>query len=57
MFGIALDVYLIARVILGNVLVSIIIAAGLVALVGGLWFVFPWWHRHARRVDERSTKR
>jgi hypothetical protein len=51
MFGIALDVYLIARVILGNVLVSIVIAAGLVALVGGLWFVFPWWHRHARRVE------
>jgi hypothetical protein len=49
MFGIALDVYLIARVILGNVQVSAAIAAGLVACVGGLWFVFPWWHQRAKR--------
>jgi Family of unknown function (DUF6328) len=49
MFGIALDFYLITRVILGNVLLSVALAAGLVVFVAGLWFAFPQWHLRASR--------
>jgi hypothetical protein len=49
MFGIALDIYLISRVILGNALVSVVLATSLVVFVAGLWFGFPWWHRRAVR--------
>jgi len=50
MFGIALDFYLIARIILGQVLLSAALAGGLVVVVGGLWFVFPQWHQRAKRL-------
>jgi uncharacterized protein DUF6328 len=49
MFGIALDFYVIARVITGNVMLSAVLAAGLVVFVAGLWFVFPQWHQRAKR--------
>jgi hypothetical protein len=49
MFGIALDFYLIARVITGHVLLSAVLAAGQLMFVAGLWFAFPWWHLRARR--------
>ena len=45
MLGIALDFYLIARVILGEVFLSLALASCLVVFVSGLWFVFPRWHR------------
>jgi len=45
MLGIALDFYLIARVILGQVFLSLALASCLVVFVAGLWFVFPRWHR------------
>jgi hypothetical protein len=45
MLGIALDFYLIARVILGQVYLSLALASCLVVFVSGLWFVFPRWHR------------
>ena len=50
MFGIALDFYLIARIILGQVLLSAALACSLVVVVGGLWFVFPQWHQRAKRL-------
>jgi len=43
-------VYLIARIILGQVLLSAALAGGLVVVVGGLWFVFPQWHQRAKRL-------
>jgi hypothetical protein len=46
MFGIALDFYLIARIILGQRALSLALASGLVVFVAGLWFVFPRWRRH-----------
>ena len=49
MLGIALDFYLIARIILGQTMISLALAAGMVVFVTGLWFVFPWWHRRERR--------
>jgi hypothetical protein len=45
MVGIALDFYLIARIILGHVILSLGLASGLVVFVAGLWFVFPRWHQ------------
>jgi hypothetical protein len=45
MLGIALDFYLIARVILGQVFLSLALASCLVIFFSGLWFVFPRWHR------------
>ena len=45
MLGIALDFYLIARVILGEVFLRLALASCLVVFVSGLWFVFPRWHR------------
>ncbi len=48
MLGIALDFYLIARIILGDVVLSATLATGLVVLVGSLWFVFPQWHQRAK---------
>ena len=50
MFGIALDFYLIAHIILGQVLLSAALACGLVVFVAGLWFVFPQWHQRAKRL-------
>jgi uncharacterized protein DUF6328 len=46
MLGIALDFYLIARLILGHVLVSALLAGVLVTLFAGLWFGFPRWYRN-----------
>ena len=44
--GIGIDFYLVAHVILGNTMVSALVAAGVVLVFGILWFVFP---RVARR--------
>ena len=49
MLGIALDFYLIARVILGQTVISLVLAVVLFVFVTGLWFVFPRWHQRAKR--------
>ena len=49
MLGIALDFYLIARIILGQTVVSFVLASVLFVFVTGLWFVFPRWHQRAKR--------
>ncbi len=49
MLGIALDFYLIARIILGQTTISLVLTSALVVFVTGLWFVFPWWHLRASR--------
>jgi hypothetical protein len=41
MLGIALDFYLIARVILESTLISALAAVGLVCVLASLWFVLP----------------
>jgi hypothetical protein len=45
MIGIAFDVYLIAHLILGGVASSVALAAMLLAIFAGLWFLLPRWHR------------
>src|SRR3982751_1154601 len=47
--GISLDLYLVARVILGAAVPAAVIAVGLLALYLGLWFVLPR-SRVARRM-------
>jgi len=49
MLGIALDFYLIARIILGQTVLSLVLASVLFVFVTGLWFVFPRWHQRAKR--------
>lgn len=49
MLGIALDFYLIARIILGQTALSFVLASVLFVFVTGLWFVFPRWHQRAKR--------
>ena len=49
MLGIALDFYLIARIILGQTVLSFVLASVLFVFVTGLWFVFPRWHQRAKR--------
>jgi hypothetical protein len=45
MLGIAFDVYLIARMILDEVVPSIVLAATLLTIFCTLWFLLPRWHR------------
>ena len=45
MLGIALDFYLIARLILGDFILSALLASVLVILFAWLWFGFPRWYR------------
>jgi Family of unknown function (DUF6328) len=49
MLGIALDFCLIARIILGQTMISLVLTSALVLFVTALWFVFPWWHLRASR--------
>ncbi len=45
MVGMALDVHLIARLVLGDARDAAVVAGGLLALFAGLWFVYPAVHR------------
>jgi uncharacterized membrane protein (DUF441 family) len=42
MLGMTADLFLVARLVLNNVALSIVIAAVLVFLFFGLWYLFPW---------------
>jgi hypothetical protein len=51
MVAVSLDVYLIARVVLGRAFAAAIVAAGVFAVFAGVWFVLPWllrWRRSRR---------
>jgi hypothetical protein len=45
MLGMTADLFLVARLVLNNVAVSIAIAAVLVFVFFGLWYLFPWIER------------
>jgi hypothetical protein len=49
MGALAIDVYLVGRVVLGSAVVSAGVALLLLALLAGLWFVFPWLAGRSRR--------
>ena len=51
MLGLSLDLFVVSRLILNNVTLSIGIAAVLVLVFFGLWYVFPWIER---RILERG---
>jgi len=42
MLGMIADLFLVARLVLNNVTLSIAIAAVLVFVFFGLWYLFPW---------------
>ena len=48
--GLSLDVYLVARVILDDVTIAGVLAAGLLVVLGTLWYVLP----HSRSLREPS---
>ncbi len=54
MLSLAIDSYLIARIILEQRLLSAALTAGLGAVMFGLWFVLPLW---VRRSKQRSSRR
>ncbi|HEX6564909.1 MAG TPA: DUF6328 family protein [Chthoniobacterales bacterium] len=43
--GLSLDVFLVARLILHDVTLSLAVATVLLVMFFGLWFVFPWFGR------------
>src|SRR3984893_749151 len=42
MFGLSIELFIVARLILQNVSFSAVIAAALLLLFSSLWYVFPW---------------
>jgi len=54
--GIVLEVYLICRIVLESVPASFAIAAGMLVIFVGLWFVFPRLKAEHRRNDSRSGR-
>jgi hypothetical protein len=53
MLGLSLDLLVVSRLILNNVTISMGIAALLVFMFFGLWYVFPW---NGRRILERGRR-
>lgn len=51
MIGLTLEVYLLARLILGSVRTSLAVAASLLAIFSTLWFVFPLLMRRFHSQD------
>jgi uncharacterized protein YacL len=60
MLGLTIDLFVVCRLILNNVSVSIGIAIALIFLFFGLWYVFPWTERgldrrpQMRNISERA---
>jgi hypothetical protein len=48
MLGLCLEMYLLGRLIVGNVALSMVVAGGLLATFAGLWFVLPWFMARRR---------
>ena len=55
MFGLSIDVYIIAMLVLGSPALSVAFAAVLFAICGGLWFGVPRWRRGARFGIDRPA--
>jgi hypothetical protein len=53
MFGITLDVFLLARLVLHNVALSAVGATALLLVFFGFWYVFPW---TAARLERRRRQ-
>jgi Family of unknown function (DUF6328) len=49
MFGLSIELFIVARLVLNNVSMSAVIAAALLLLFSMLWFVFPWAERRTDR--------
>jgi len=41
--ALCLEVYLLGGVILGDPTTSFVLAGGLLLVLAGLWYGFPWW--------------
>jgi len=50
MFGLSIELFIVARLVLNNVGISVIVAAMVLLLFSGLWYVFPWVGRRNDRV-------
>lgn len=50
MFGLSMDLFIVARPVLNNVGLSVIIATALLLLFCALWYVFPWMERKEHRA-------
>ena len=50
MFGLSMDLFIVARLVLNNVGLSVIIATALLLLFCALWYVFPWMERKEHRA-------
>jgi hypothetical protein len=50
MLGLSVELFIVARLVLNNVSISVIIAATVLLLFCGLWYVFPWTERRNGRV-------
>jgi hypothetical protein len=50
MFGLSLDVYVVAQIVFDDNGTSIAVASGMLLFLALTWFVFPLYRRHYRRV-------
>jgi len=56
MAGVCLDMYLVARLVTGRVVVSAVFALVLMAIFAALWFAYPNWERRRTwRAKQRSA--
>jgi hypothetical protein len=56
MLGMTADLFLVARLILNNVALSLAIAAALVCVFFGLWYLFPWIERRFIRGGSNTMR-
>ncbi len=52
--GIAIDAYLLVWLVLGDELLSLCIAAALLAVLAGLWFILPWAAKPSARLTLKA---
>jgi hypothetical protein len=50
MFGLSIEIFIVARLVLNNVTISAVIAAALLLLFSALWYVLPWVERRKGRL-------
>jgi hypothetical protein len=53
--GVCLDVYLIATMVLGDVTPALIVASGVGAALGGLWFAYPYVMARRHPLPQRES--
>jgi hypothetical protein len=52
MFGLSIELFIVARLVLTNVSVSVTIVAALLSLFCALWYILPWVERRAGRASK-----